>query len=60
MPEEKIEELYERIFELNTRIIGKDNTMELVREKLLHSKITIEECEFVLHFINKVLGDSYE
>lgn len=55
--EEKIDELYERIFELNTRIIEKDNTMELIRDRLLHSNITIEECEFLLHFINKALGD---
>ena len=56
-PEEKIDELYERIFELNKRIIEKDNTMEFIRDRLLHSHLTIDECAYVLTFLNKVLGD---
>ena len=51
-PEEKIDELFERIFDLNGKIIWKEKVEETIREMLLHSHLTIQECENIFYFLN--------
>lgn len=47
-----IEELYERIDELHSKLYWKEDIEEIVRELLLHSTISIAECEEIFFFLN--------
>ena len=51
-PEEKIDELFERIFELNSRLMWRENTEEVVRDLLMKSNMPIGEVEEVFYFLN--------
>ena len=51
-PDEKIDELFERIFFYQSKLHWKENVERLVREMLLHSHLTIEECENIFYFLN--------
>lgn len=46
------DELYERIFQLRSDLFLREDIEEVVKEKLLHSHATIEECEYIFHFLN--------
>lgn len=47
-----IEELYERISDLRQELWFRRDTEELVKERLLHSSLSIEECDTIFYFLN--------
>ena len=47
-----IEELYERIEELRSKLYWREDIEEIIREMLLHSTISIGECEDIFRFLN--------
>lgn len=51
-PEEKVDELYERVFELKDKLFYRERMEEIVREMLLHSSISIGEVEDILFYLN--------
>ena len=51
-PDEKIEELYERIFFYQSKLHWRENIEEKIREMLLHSHMPISEVENIFYFLN--------
>lgn len=51
-PEEKVDELYERVFDLKDKLFYKEIMEEIVRDMLLHSSIPIGEIEDILFYLN--------
>ena len=51
-PEEKVDELYERVFDLKDKLFYRERMEEIVREMLLHSSIPIGEAEDILFYLN--------
>lgn len=47
-----IEELYERIDELHSKLYWREDIEEKIREMLLHSTISIGECEEIFRYLN--------
>ena len=47
-----IEELYERIDELHSKLYWREDIEEKIRELLLHSTISIAECEEIFRYLN--------
>lgn len=53
-PEEKIEELYERIWFYKDKLITYDNVLELARKQLMKSNIPIEEGAYLMSTLNYI------
>lgn len=51
-PEERIDELYERIFFYQSKLHWRENIEEKIREMLLHSHMPIGEVEDIFYFLN--------
>ena len=51
-PEEKIDELFERIFFYQSKLHWRENIEEKIREMLLHSHMPIGEVENIFYFLN--------
>lgn len=51
-PDEKIDELYERIFFYQSKLHWRENVEEIVRDLLLHSNMPIGEVENIYYFLN--------
>ena len=49
---EKIDELYERLIDKSYTIIDLENKIEMVKEMLLHSTISISECDLICRFLD--------
>ena len=47
-----IEELYERIEELNSKLYWREDIEEIVRKMILKSHMTLGEVEEVFHYLN--------
>ena len=47
-----IEELYERIDELHSKLYWREDIEEIIRDMLLHSSISIGECEDIFRYLN--------
>lgn len=47
-----IDELYNKIADLRDKLHWRRNIEELVRERLLHSSISIGDCETIFYFLN--------
>ena len=47
-----MDELYERIWDLESDINTKNNMIELAKELVMHSDISIELCERVMSVLN--------
>lgn len=50
--EEKIEELYERIWFYKDKLITYDNVLKLARKQLMKSNIPIEEGMYIMNVLN--------
>lgn len=50
-PEQKIDELYERIFSLKDRLYSQENTIEIAKDYIMHSNIPIVECMYLMDLL---------
>lgn len=51
-PEEKVDELYDRVFDLKDKLFYRERMDEIVRDMILHSSIPIGETEDILFYLN--------
>ena len=49
---EKIDELYERLIDKSYTIIDLENKIEMVKDMLLHSTISISECDMIFRILD--------
>ncbi len=47
-----IDDLYERIAELREELWFRKDMEELIKDKILHSSISIGECETIFYYLN--------
>lgn len=52
-PEEKVDELYDRVFDLKDKLFYRERMEEIVRDLLLHSSLSIRETEDIFYYLNK-------
>lgn len=57
---ELIEELYERIFQLKSELFLLKDIDEVVRKMLLHSSISMKDCENIFYFLTMNDRQKYE
>lgn len=55
-----VEELYDRIFQLKSELYLLKDIDEVVRDLLLHSSISIRDCENVFYFLTMNDRQDYE
>lgn len=55
-----VEELYERIYQLKSELYLMKDIDELVRNMLLHSSISLKDCENIFYFLTMNDRQDYE